>query len=59
VESRANGSFEFLKVSVANPNLGNCLKMKVLAKEPAKWFTSGLRPRMLSDLSVSPDDHAE
>lgn len=28
------GRFEFLKVSVANPNLGNWLKMKVLAKVP-------------------------
>ena len=34
-ERRAKGPFEFLKVAVANPNLGNWLKMKVLAKSPA------------------------
>ena len=33
-ERGAKGSFEFLKVAVANPNLGNWLKMKVLAKVP-------------------------
>ncbi|MDO5320067.1 MAG: exodeoxyribonuclease V subunit gamma [bacterium] len=31
---KAKGPFEFLKVAVANPNLGNWLKMKVLAKVP-------------------------
>lgn len=33
-ERAEKGRFEFLKVSVANPNLGNWLKMKVLAKVP-------------------------
>ena len=33
-ERAAKGPFEFLKVAVANPNLGNWLKMKVLAKVP-------------------------
>ena len=33
-ERAGRGRFEFLKVSVANPNLGNWLKMKVLAKVP-------------------------
>ena len=33
-ERMSKGRFEFLKVAVANPNLGNWLKMKVLAKEP-------------------------
>lgn len=33
-ERKAKGSFESLKVAVANPNLGNWLKMKVLAKVP-------------------------
>ena len=33
-ERTAKGPFEFLKVAVANPNLGNWLKMKVLAKVP-------------------------
>ncbi len=33
-ERKAKGAFEFLKVAVANPNLGNWLKMKVLAKVP-------------------------
>ena len=33
-ERKAKGAFEFLKVAVANPNLGNWLKMKVLAREP-------------------------
>ena len=28
---KAKGPFEFLKVAVANPNLGNWLKMKVLS----------------------------
>ena len=28
-ELQAKGPFEFLKVAVANPNLGNWLKMKV------------------------------
>lgn len=30
-EREVKGPFEFLKVAVANPNLGNWLKMKVLA----------------------------
>lgn len=34
-ERKVKGPFEFLKVAVANPNLGNWLKMKVLAKVPA------------------------
>ena len=33
-ERQKKGPFEALKVAVANPNLGNWLKMKVLAKEP-------------------------
>ena len=33
-ERKAKGPFEFLKVAVSNPNLGNWLKMKVLAKVP-------------------------
>ena len=33
-ERAAKGPFEFLDVAVANPNLGNWLKMKVLAKVP-------------------------
>ena len=33
-ERKTKGPFEFLKVAVANPNLGNWLKMKVLAKVP-------------------------
>ena len=33
-ERKAKGPFEFLKVAVANPNLGNWLKMKVFAKVP-------------------------
>ena len=33
-ERAAKGPFEFLKVAVANPNLGNWLKMKVLAQVP-------------------------
>lgn len=33
-ERAAKGRFEFLKVAVVNPNLGNWLKMKVLAKVP-------------------------
>lgn len=32
---KEKGAFETLEVAVANPNLGNWLKMKVLAKEPA------------------------
>lgn len=33
-ERKVKGPFDFLKVAVANPNLGNWLKMKVLAKVP-------------------------
>lgn len=33
-DRETKGRFEFLKVAVANPNLGNWLKMKVLAKKP-------------------------
>ena len=32
VERAKKGPFEFMKVVVANPNLGNWLKMKVLVK---------------------------
>ena len=39
--------FEFLKVAVANPNLGNWLKMKVLAKKPE--LSAGVEMPFLDD----------
>ena len=44
---KAKGPFEFLKVAVANPNLGNWLKMKVLAKVPE--LSAGVEMPFLND----------
>ena len=46
-ERQAKGPFEFLKVAVANPNLGNWLKMKVLAKIPE--LSAGVEMPFLDD----------
>ena len=46
-ERSAKGRFEFLKVAVANPNLGNWLKMKVLAKEPG--LSAGIEMPFLTE----------
>lgn len=46
-ERAAKGPFEFLKVAVANPNLGNWLKMKVLAKVPG--LSAGVEMPFLND----------
>ena len=46
-ERKAKGPFEFLKVAVANPNLGNWLKMKVLAKVPE--LSAGVEMPFLDD----------
>ena len=46
-ERKAMGPFEFLKVAVANPNLGNWLKMKVLAKSPE--LSAGVEMPFLND----------
>lgn len=42
-ERAAKGPFEFLKVAVANPNLGNWLKMKVLVQVPELAWASRCR----------------
>ena len=42
-----NGRFDFLKVAVANPNLGNWLKMTVLAKKPE--LSAGIEMPFLDD----------
>ena len=47
-EREAKGPFEFLKVAVANPNLGNWLKMKVLAKVPE--LSAGVEMPFLDDV---------
>ena len=41
------GRFEFLKVAVANPNLGGWLKMKVFTKEPE--LSAGIEMPFLED----------
>ena len=46
-ERKAKGPFAFLKVAVANPNLGNWLKMKVLAKVPE--LSAGVEMPFLED----------
>lgn len=46
-ERAAKGRFEFLRVAVANPNLGNWLKMKVLAKVPE--LSAGIEMPFLDD----------
>ena len=46
-ERAAKGPFEILKVAVANPNLGNWLKMKVLAKVPE--LSAGVEMPFLND----------
>ena len=46
-ERAAKGPFEFLNVAVANPNLGNWLKMKVLAKVPE--LSAGVEMPFLDD----------
>ena len=46
-ERQAKGPFGFLKVAVANPNLGNWLKMKVLAKVPE--LSAGIEMPFLDD----------
>ena len=46
-EREAKGPFEFLKVAVANPNLGNWLKMTVLAKKPE--LSAGIEMPFLND----------
>ena len=46
-ERKAKGPFEFLKVAVANPNLGNWLKMTVLAKKPE--LSAGVEMPFLND----------
>ena len=46
-ERAAKGPFEFLKVAVANPNLGNWLKMKVLARVPE--LSAGVEMPFLDD----------
>ena len=46
-ERGAKGPFECLKVAVANPNLGNWLKMKVLAKRPE--LSAGIEMPFLDD----------
>ena len=46
-EREAKGPFEFLKVAAANPNLGNWLKMKVLAQVPE--LSAGIEMPFLDD----------
>ena len=46
-ERAAKGPFEFLNIAVANPNLGNWLKMTVLAKRPE--LSAGIEMPFLDD----------